>query len=115
MGIFDLFKKKQDSTKITTKEKDITEYVDEIKELKGNEQYEEAIELLLMCVDQTEKENDIDSSGVAPWYYEQMAIIYRKMKNREAEIGILERFARQEHANGSLPPKLLERLEKLKA
>ena len=50
--------------------------------------------------------------GVAPWYYEQLAIIYRKMKNFQAEIDILERYKKQEKAPGIGPSKLAARLIK---
>ena len=46
---------------------------------------------------------------VAPWYYENLAIIYHKQKNALAELAILDRYFRQPHAPN---PKLQERLEK---
>jgi len=49
---------------------------------------------------------------VAPWPYEQLAIIYHRTKDYTSEVHILERFARQRHASGVKPAKLLERLEK---
>ena len=51
---------------------------------------------------------------VAPWYYEKLAIIYRKQKRYGDEIAILERFERQPKAPGALPKKLAERLVKAK-
>jgi hypothetical protein len=51
---------------------------------------------------------------VAPWPYEQLAIVYRKLKDREAELGILERFAEQQHPSGVAPVRLLERLRRLR-
>lgn len=59
-----------------------------------------------------ELESASEGFGVAPWYYEQLAIIYRKQKDYLREIEILERFAKQKHAPGVTPQKLLERLEK---
>jgi hypothetical protein len=52
---------------------------------------------------------------VAPWYYEQLAISYRKQGNPQGEVDILERYARQTSAPGSMPPELVTRLEKAKA
>ena len=52
--------------------------------------------------------------GVAPWYYEQLAIIYRKRKGYDSELRILGRFAEQKHGPGIKPAKLLARLEKAK-
>lgn len=75
---------------------------------------EDAEKLLLALVNATENESRSDGLGVAPWYYEKLAILYRKKKNLKAEIKILERFSRQKHAPGVTPPKLLARLEKLK-
>ena len=50
--------------------------------------------------------------GVAPWYYEQLAIIYRKEKQYGDEVAILERYASQPKAPGVGPEKLAKRLEK---
>jgi hypothetical protein len=74
---------------------------------------EEAIPLLLQLVDAIEAQSVADGCGVAPWYYEQLAIVYRKLGRRDDEICILQRFAMQRHARGTLPPKLLARLAKL--
>jgi len=89
-----------------------TEYVDEIRRLKANGDYDEAEKLLLCLVDAVEAEAKAEGWGVAPWYYEQLAIIYRKRKDYQAEVAILERFARQRRAPGVKPPVLLERLAK---
>jgi len=90
-----------------------TDYVGTIKELKRNNQYPEAISILLQCADAVEEEATANRWGLAPWYYEQLAIIYRKQKDPVNEIKILERFAKQKH-NFLYAPKLIERLEKLK-
>ncbi len=71
----------------------------------------------------TEEESSIEDFGVPPWYYEQLAIIYRKQKNYHKEVSILERFAKQKPAKhwgiqdiSQLPVihPLLKRLEKAK-
>lgn len=67
-------------------------------------------------VDSTENESEFagDGWGVAPWYYEQLAIIYRKEKQYHKEVEILERYADQPKAPGAGPQKLAERLAKAK-
>ena len=108
------------------------ENVEIIEQLKRDGKYEEAKELLLKCVEATERESLVSNSrttlghdfrglsegrkengfGVAPWYYEQLAIIYRKTGRYASEVGILERYEKQSKAPGSGPQKLAERLEK---
>jgi len=89
-----------------------TSYVEEVKELRRAGHEKDAQMLLRELVDATEAEDATERWGVAPWYYEQLAISYRKSGDVRGEIEILERFARQQHAGGVMPPKLLERLEK---
>ena len=89
-----------------------TAYVDEVRGLRREGNDAEAERLLLDLVDAVEAEAGAEGWGVAPWYYEQLAIIYRKRKDHAAEVAILERFAPQKHAPGASPPKLLARLEK---
>lgn len=74
-----------------------------------------AEQLLLALVDATEQEAEIERQfGVTPGGYEQLARIYRKRGDREAEVAILERFAAQPHAPGVMPAKLLERLQRIR-
>ena len=110
-----------------------TDNVDKIKQLKRDKKYDEAIEILLKCVDLTENESEkankkpihdekfaflsegrTNQWGVAPWYYEQLAIIYRKQKKYSEEVAILERYSKQSKAPGVGPQKLAERLVKAK-
>jgi len=92
-----------------------TTYVEEVKALKRKEQLEEAERLLLELVKASEAEDKVDKLGVAPWYYEQLAMLHRKRKDYAAEVEVLERFARQRHAPGVTPSRLLARLEKARA
>lgn len=108
-----------------------TDKVERVKLLKKEGKTTEAIEVLLKCVDATEKEAltanaqpeilDVkfafleegrsgNNWGVAPWYYEQLAILYRKEKQYEKEVAILERYEKQDKAPGVGPQKLAERL-----
>lgn len=85
---------------------------DRVNDLIHEEKYDDAIQLLLTMVDATEKEAGKTRAGVAPWSYEKLAIIYRKQKQYQKEVGILERFERQPKAPGVTPQKLAERLIK---
>ena len=87
------------------------QWCETVKEHKRNKRYDEALAILDNCV----RVEEAHRGGVAPWYYEQTAIIHRKSGDRDAEIAVLRRFAAQPHAPGASPPKLLERLAKLEA
>ncbi|MGY4467377.1 hypothetical protein ACVWWK_003086 [Bradyrhizobium sp. LB9.1b] len=92
----------------------ITAMVENVQALKREGKVEEAIQTLLPQLDLWEKDAQAGLGGVAPWYYEQAAIIYRKLKRFDDEIAVLERFASQPHAPGASPSELLQRLEKAK-
>lgn len=94
-----------------------TDCVERVKQLKREERYLEAIDLLMKLVDATEAESKVAGPGwgVAPWYYEQLAIIYRKQKRYSEEAAILERYGAQPKAPGVGPRKLAERLAKARA
>jgi len=89
-----------------------TDFISQVTYLKHEKKYKEAIDLLLKLVAATEEEAQKQGCGVAPWYYEQLAIIYRKEKMLNDEVAILERYSRQPKAPGAGPSKLAERLEK---
>ncbi len=111
--MFSLFKKKPRSQPVGyVRGVHYTGYVEEVKQLRRSGQETEAERLLLELVKATEDEAMVERWGVAPWYYEQLAILYRKRRDPLREVEILERFARQEHAGGVMPPELLARLQK---
>lgn len=87
-----------------------TEYVDEVRSLKRAGELDAAARLLLNLVKATEAESRATGDGVAPWYYEHLAIVYRKQKDPVNEKRLLMRFAEQVHAPGVRPEKLLKRL-----
>lgn len=89
-----------------------TTYVDDVKRLKRDRRLSAAEQLLLGLVDATEAEDEVERYGVAPWYYEQLAVIYRQRKDYVAECTILERFKFQRHASGGMPATLISRLAK---
>lgn len=93
-----------------------TKYVDTVKELKRTREYEKAEQLLLALVDAVEAESKAKNWVVAPWYYEQLAIIYRKQKQLDKEIAILQRYAAQQLDTSSINANpLLIRLQNLQA
>ena len=92
--------------------KHYTTYVEDVRALKRNGQFDQAVTLLLQLVGATEAEARAKRWGVAPWYYEQLAIIYAKTKQLVPEIEILERYEKQPKAPGGGPSKLAERLAK---
>ncbi len=89
-------------------------YVKDVISLKRAGMLEDAEKLLLELINATEQVDKVEKLGVAPWYYEELAIVYRKNKNYKKEVSILNRFSRKRHAPGVGPKKLLERLEKAK-
>lgn len=91
-----------------------TTYVDEVRRLKRAGQFDEAERLLCRLVEATEADARANRWGVAPWYYEQLAIIYAKRKQPAAELLILERYERQPKAPGVGPSKLAARLTRLR-
>ena len=96
--------------------KHYTDSVERVKQLKREGKNSEAIAILLESVNATEKESKFagEGWGVAPWYYEQLAILYRKEKQYKNEVEILERYENQPKAPGVGPEKLAARLVKAK-
>jgi hypothetical protein len=92
-----------------------TEYVETVEDLKRQNNLDEAEKLLISLVAATEAESKAKNWGVAPYHYEQLAIIYRQKQEPREELGILERFSKQQHAPGAKPAKLLYRLNKVRA
>lgn len=91
-----------------------TTYVADIQALKKKGELSEVESLLLALVDATEAEDRAEKDGVAPWYYNELAKLYRKQKDFVKEISILERYEKQRHAPGRMPEELFDRLEKVK-
>ena len=87
------------------------EWCETVRDHKRSGRYDEALVILDGCM----RVEESHSGGVAPWYYEQAAIVHRKRRDRDAELALLRRFAAQQHAPGATPPKLLERLAKLES
>lgn len=88
------------------------DYVDAIAQMKAEKRHVEAVALLLRLVDAIEQESKISGHGVAPWAYEELAIIHRKEDRLTDEIAILERYFQQKQAPGATPARLEKRLER---
>lgn len=95
---------------------DYLDVIEPVKRLKRQGRLEEAEKLLLSAVDAVEAEARERGGGwgVAPWYYEQLAIVYRKQGRREDELAILERYGHQPKAPGVKPGRLADRLKELR-
>ena len=89
-----------------------TEHVVAVRSLKREGQYGEALHLLKRLIAATEAESSRSGMGVAPWYYEEAAKIYRRNKVYELEVNVLERYMGKVHAPGASKPRLIERLER---
>jgi hypothetical protein len=87
-------------------------YVAEVIRLKKLSKSEELEMLLHRLIQATEAGDNISHWGVAPWYFEELAKLYRKQKNYEREVLILERYAKHRHGPGVKPQKLEDRLIK---
>lgn len=94
--------------------KHYTTYVEDVRHLKRDGQFEAAERLLLELVAATEAEASAEGWGVAPSYYEQLAILYSRQKAGGKELAILERYETQSHAPGIGPSKLADRLAKVR-
>jgi len=94
--------------------KHYTGHVERVRQLKRERRHSKAITLLLKLIDATEAEAKVmgPGHGVAPWYYEQLAIVYRKEKRYADEVAVLERYEAQQKAPGVGPQKLAARLKK---
>ena len=91
-----------------------TTYVEEVKQLKRENKLIEAEKLLLTLIYFVEQEGIYTDWGLAPWYYEQLAIIYRKQLRYQDEISILERYCQwKNNSQNQIEPFLL-RIKKVK-
>jgi hypothetical protein len=88
-----------------------TDYVEDVKALKRHGALDAAVTLLRHLIDAVEAEAATEQIGVAPWYYEQLAIVLRKQGDLAGEVAVLERYGAQPHAPGASVSRLRERLE----
>lgn len=91
-----------------------TTYVADVEALRRDGKLVEAELLLLALVAATERENEVEKMGAAPWYYEQLAVIYRGRKEPAKEVAILERCLAHDQQQ-RLGTEMSDRLKKAKA
>jgi tetratricopeptide (TPR) repeat protein len=87
-----------------------TDAVDTIKRLKREQRHDEAESLLLWCIEQTEQEEFDDP---APWYYKNLAIVYRKENRYDDEVQIIKRYLNNAPSPRDDLQKRLDRAEEL--
>jgi tetratricopeptide (TPR) repeat protein len=92
-------------------------YVGKICELENNQDYENAVALLEKCIVSSEIEEQFIYKRFSggPYYYERLAIIYRKLNRPDKEIQILERYIKLKDGSENKKMKFLTRIEKVKA
>lgn len=90
----------------------LTTYVNEVTFLMRSARTEEAEELLLALLRASEEESTAKGFGVGSWYYERLAVIYRRRMDFTSEIAILERYCRAQSPFGPIPDDIRARLEK---
>lgn len=86
-------------------------YVDDVKRLKRSAMLAEAEQLLRELVAAVEEQARSTQSGVAPWYYEQLAIVYRKQKKYAEEVELLRRYSESPKSPGAMKAQLAQRLQ----
>lgn len=92
--------------------KHYTDWVETVKDLKRLGHNEQARDLLLELCEAAEDEGRTTGLAVPPWYFEQTAIVCRKLRDYDGEVAILERYLANPHAVGG---DLGDRLEKARA
>lgn len=93
----------------------IASLVEAVNAAKREGRLHDACKLLTEEIERQEDESRRTNLGVAPWYYEQLAIVFRKLGRDHDELDVLERYDRQIKAPGAAPAVLKARLEKVRA
>lgn len=87
-----------------------TEWVPTLDELRSDsERQDEYLALLLEIIDATERETLYSGLEPPPGYYTRAAIVYRKRRDIDAEIAVLERWMRicpPDRRNGKIADRL---------
>jgi len=96
-------------SEMTPEARRITDLVEAVKTAKREGRLDDACSLL---IEEVERQH---GCGVAQWYYEQLAIVYRKQGRDMDELAILDRYDRQRKAPGATPAILATRLETARA
>lgn len=98
----------------TFEKRQVHEWADAIRQLRREGRVQEAERVLVGCIEATEQEAQQQGHGVAPFYYEQLAILYSKAKCIDDELAVLERYEAAPKAPGASPGKLADRLVKVR-
>jgi len=85
-------------------------YTAEIRELKQTGEASELLDRLQELVDASEAQDAERGDGVCPWYYAQLATIYRESERYVDELKTLQRFSNQGHPRHPSVGKLKQRL-----
>ena len=56
-------------------------------------------------------EGHVNDEPVEHWFYEHLAVLYHERGDHTAEVGVLERFARQKPASAKMADMMATRLE----
>lgn len=95
--------------------KHYTEHVQDIKQMKRSGKYDAAIERLEALLPVVEREAEVMGWALAPWYYEALAIEFRRRGDLQAERRVLERYFRlQTSVPGATHEALIARLNTVK-
>ena len=89
-----------------------TEWVDDVASLKRHKAHEECCALLREIIEVAEAEAEHLGTSPPPWYYEQLAIVLRKMRDLDGEIEVLQRYLLFPHPGPNPRPELEDRLRK---
>ncbi|WP_168627360.1 hypothetical protein [Cryobacterium sp. BB307] len=63
-----------------------------VSELKRQERFEEARDLLEQCIDAAEQESTVTGEVPDPWPSEQMSVVLRRLREYPNELAFLERY-----------------------
>jgi hypothetical protein len=86
--------------------------INEVKRMIRDGREEEAEPVLLELVAAIEREAQIHGGRLAHWYYERLAIIYRRRRDYASEIAILTRYCQYEGAKHAIPEGIQKRLDR---
>ena len=80
--------------------------------LKRQKAFEHAKQLLKELIEAAEQEARAVGASPPWWYYEQLAIVLRRMGDIEGEVEIIRRYLQFPHPRSNPRPELAERLER---
>ncbi len=80
-------------------------YPADVHALKQAGRYPEAIALLLQLIEAVEAQAKLDGFGIAPYYYDQLIIVYRKLQAYAQADAVRQRYLQQSLALAANAPK----------